>query len=67
MRPSTQAGIFSSFSTEKRPKLDGVSNFLSSKPNLEAEGLKMAKFWFENANKDLKNKRSHEELLVTLN
>ena len=47
-------------------KLEGKSNFYAAKPNLDYEGLKMSRFWFEGVNKNLANKRSQEELLVVM-
>lgn len=36
-------------------------------PCNDEEGLRMSRFWFANLNKNLITKRSHEELLVTMN
>lgn len=40
---------------------------MHAEPHIDEEGLKMSRFWFSSINNDLKNKRSKEEMLVTLN
>ena len=40
---------------------------MHAQPNNDEEGLKMTRFWLSNMNNGLKQKRTHEELLVTLN
>lgn len=47
--------------------LSCIGNFYSVEPSNQLEDLKMTKFWFGNINKELADKRTKEEELLTLN